>query len=168
MDPAGRIGELLDVDEPLGLVPDVDDDLIGQDPEHPPFHHLAFRQILEADVVKCEELLVLVLSHLGACRLGPFNLGSLDMPGSLGAIAFPSRAGNGVVSIEFVVQVHAVPNLLYLWGAGISLIPPPLLLPGTSLRRPKSRVGAERQRQDRLRLWRGIGTPLRQNRMRAK
>ena len=59
-DLAGLVAELVEGDDPLGLVADVDDDLGLRDLQHDAPHDLAFGEVLEADVVHVEEAFVLL------------------------------------------------------------------------------------------------------------
>src|SRR5262249_29451144 len=51
-DLAGLVHELVDGDDPFGLVADVDDDFGRRHFEHRPLHDLAFRDVAEAVIVK--------------------------------------------------------------------------------------------------------------------
>src|SRR5207249_1150678 len=58
-DLSGLVAELVDRDDPFRLVADVDDDLRVRHLQHDALHHLAFGEVLEADVVHVEQALVL-------------------------------------------------------------------------------------------------------------
>ena len=67
---AVAVGELLDRDQALRLVPHVDDHGVGRDADHPARHDLTLGEIAHALVVQLEELAVLlrVLLVLGLSR----------------------------------------------------------------------------------------------------